>query len=86
MRWAAAPWEVSLTGRFADYRYPRQPVAPGALRVTERTDFQLNFQVERALTKRVKWFLDYDFERSLANQPATGYVVNVVHSGLSVEF
>ena len=86
VRWAAAPWEVSFTGRFADYRYPRQPVAPGALRATERTDFQLNLQIERVLTKRVKWFLDYDFERSLANQPATGYAVNAVHSGFSLEF
>ena len=60
-------------------------MAPGALRATERTDFHLNLQVERALTKRVKWFLDYDFERSLANQPATGYAVNIVHSGFSVD-
>lgn len=86
LRWSAAPWEVSLTGRFADYTYPRQPVAPGDPRVIERTDLNLNLHVQRTLTKRVKWFLDYDFERSLANQPATGYAVNLVHSGLSVEF
>jgi len=86
VRWSAVPWEVSLTGRFADYNYPRQPIALGDPRGIERTDFNLNLHVERALTKRVKWFLDYDFERSLANQPATGYAVNLVHSGLSVEF
>lgn len=85
-RWAAAPWEVSLTGRFADYNYPRQPVTPGDARAIERADLNLNLHIERALAKRVKWFLDYDFERSLANQPATGYAVNLVHSGLNVEF
>lgn len=85
-RWAAAPWEASLTGRFVNYDFPHQPVAPGDPRSLERTDFNLSFHVERRLTKRVKWFLDYDFERSLANQPATGYTVNLVHSGLSVEF
>ncbi|MEQ2010376.1 MAG: hypothetical protein ABMA26_26620 [Limisphaerales bacterium] len=86
IRWAAAPWEVSLSGRFADYNYPRQPVAIGDSRAIVRTDFNLNLHVERALTKRVKWFLDCDWERSQANQPATGYAVNLVHSGLSVEF
>lgn len=86
VRWSAAPWEASLTGRFADYTYPHQPIGPGNPRPIERTDFNLNLHVERALTKRLKWFLDYDFERSLANQPATGYAVNLVHSGLGVEF
>lgn len=86
LRWTAAPWEVSFTGRFANYDFPRQPVAPGDPRSIARTDFNLNLHVERALTKRVKWFLDYDFERSLANQPATGYAVNLVHSGFNVEF
>lgn len=86
VRWTATPWEVSLTARFADYNYPHQPVAPGDSRSIERTDFNLNLHAERSLTKRVKWFLDYDFERSLANQPATGYAVNLVHSGVSLEF
>ena len=86
VRWSAAPWDVSITGRFADYNYPRQPVALGDPRAIKRTDFNLNLHAERSLTKRVKWFLDFDYERSLANQPATGYAVNLIHSGLSVEF
>lgn len=86
LRWAAAPWEVSLTGRFADYKYPHQPVAPGDPRAIERTGFTLTLHAERSLTKRLKWFFDYDFERSLANQPATGYAVNLLNLGLSAEF
>lgn len=86
VRWAAAPWEVSLTGRVADYRYPHQAVAPGDPRGTARADFSLHLHLERALTKRMKWFLDYDFERSLANQPATGYAVNLLNSGVSWDF
>lgn len=86
VRRAAAPWEVSLTGRLADYNYPHQPVAPGDPRSIRRTDLNLNVRVERVLTKRVKGFLEYDFERSLANQATTGYTVNLVHTGLNVEF
>lgn len=86
VRWTAPPWEVSFTGRFADYQYPHQPVAPGSPRAIERMDFSLNLRLERTFTKRLKWFLDYDFERSLANQPATGYAVNFVHSGVSWDF
>ena len=86
LRWAAAPWEVRVTGRFAEYNYPRQPVALGDARPIERADFNLNLHIERTLTQRLKWFLDFDCERSLANQPATGYAVNLLHSGLAVEF
>ncbi len=85
-RWAAAPWEVAVTGRFAASTYPHQPVAAGAARAIDRTDFLLALHVERALGKRVRWFLDHDFERVLSNQPATGYAVNKVHTGFSVEF
>lgn len=86
VRWSAAPWEVSLTGRVADYSYPHQPVAPGNPHAIQRASFNLNLHIERALTRQLKWFLDYDFERLLANQPATGYAVNLVQSGVSVEF
>lgn len=86
VRRADAPWEVRLTGRFADYNYPHQPVALGDPRAIERTELNLSLHLERALTKRLKWFLDYDWERSLANQPMTGYAVNLVHSGLNIEF
>lgn len=86
VRWVAAPWDVGLAGRFAAFRYPFQPVGPADPRALERTTFAFNVHAERALTKRVKWFADFDFERLLANQAATGYLVRVVHSGFAVEF
>lgn len=86
VRWAAAPWEVSVTGRFAAFHYPYQSVGPGDPRALARTTYAFNLHAERALTKRVKWFADYDFERLLSNQAATGYLVGVAHSGFAVEF
>lgn len=86
LRWAAAPWEASVTGRFGNYAYPHQPVSPTDARAIERTDFLLALHLERTLVKRVKWFLDYELERTLSNQPATGYAVNLIHSGVSLEF
>lgn len=86
LRWTAAPWAVSLAGRLAHFHYPRQQVGPGDSRAIERVDFSLNLHAERALAKRVKWFLEFDFDRSLANQPTSGYAVKLFHSGLSIEF
>lgn len=86
VRWVAAPWEVSVTGRFAAFHYPHQPVGLADPRSLERTTYAFNFRAERAMTQRVKWFVDYDFERLLSNQAATGYLVNLLHSGFTVEF
>lgn len=86
VRWMAAPWELSVTGRFATFDYPFQPVGPADPRSLERTSYAFNFRAERAVTKRVKWFVDYDLERLLSNQAATGYLVNLFHSGFIVEF
>lgn len=86
VRWLAAPWEVSLTGRFAAFDYPHQPVGPADPRSLERTTYAFNFRAERVVTKWLKWFVDCDFERLLSNQAATGYLVKVLHSGFTVEF
>jgi hypothetical protein len=43
-------------------------------------------RAERVLTKSLRWFAEWDFERSLANRPATGYGVNLTQSGLILEF
>ncbi len=86
VRWAVAPWEVRVTGRFGQYRFPRQLVAPGDPRPVERSDLSLNLHLERALGKHWKWFLEFDSDRSLPNQPGTGYAANLVHSGVSAEF
>jgi hypothetical protein len=86
LRWNAAPWAVSLAGRLSHFHYPRQAIGPADTRAIERMDFSLNLHTERALSKRVKWILDFDFDRSLANQPANGYSVKLFHSGVSIEF
>jgi len=79
-------WEVRVTGRISDFIYPHQTVGAIDLRQRHRTDVTANLRVERTLNKYLKIYAEYEFEQSLANQIATAYTVNQVHSGVIVEY
>lgn len=85
-RFANAVWDLRLTSRIAHTVFPHQPAIFGQPQPAERTDFGINLRAERVLTKSLRWFAEWDFERSLANRPATGYGVNLTQSGLILEF
>ena len=58
----------------------------GDARRRNKTVVQVNLRAERKLTRRLKWYMDYEYEQSLANVPWDKYVVNSVSSGFNFEY
>lgn len=85
-RFANSQWEIRLTSRVSGTVFPHQPVSPTEPRAARRTDVTLNLRVEKPITQSLRWFADWDLERSMSNRPATGYAVNLTQSGLMLEF
>ena len=85
-RFANSKWEIRLTTRISGTVFPHQPAIPTEPHPARRTDVTLNLRLERPITKSLRWFADWDLERSVSNRPATGYAVNLTQSGLTLEF
>jgi hypothetical protein len=81
-----AVWDLRAELKAAWYEYPVQPVSDTDARKRRKTDLNLVVRGERALTKRLKAFAEYEFGRSDSNRRPDEYGVNIFSGGLELEF
>jgi hypothetical protein len=86
LRYQDNRWELRGYLRLARYDYPVQKVAfvPPALH--ERTELSVGIRGEVLLAKEVKFYLEYEHERSISNLALSQYKVNTVNAGFYWEF
>lgn len=86
IRYRARRWEISAEGRIRSYQYASQTVSATDTAQLRRTEWAAVLQFERALTKRLRLLVDYQFGQALSNDDAEDYTVNTVSASLQWEF
>jgi hypothetical protein len=86
VRFQTATWEITAEARLSHYRYPVQTVSDTDLRKRERSDLTLALRGERQITKHIRLYAQYDYERTDSNSALDEYTVNTVSGGVAVEF
>jgi hypothetical protein len=81
LRFAAKEWEAKVQARVAYYDFSRQAANDAGSELRTKTSIEINLRTERRLSKHLKLFADYSFEKSLSNRPADEYRVNKVAAG-----
>ena len=86
LRFRDDPWEMRGQIRASLYAYPVQPASATTTDKRSRSDVSLLVRAERKLGKQFKLYSEYEYERSLSNQPGTQYAVNIFSFGLNWEY
>ncbi len=86
IRYAGRLGEAVLQARLGYYDYAVQTRAAGDARRRNKTAVIVNCRGEKKLARWLKWYIDFEYEQSLANVSWDNYVVNTASSGFSVEF
>jgi len=84
-RFRAGPWELSVEGRLAHYRFPIQK-GTNEKDDRERGDIGVTVHLEYALGRRTHLFADYDLAQTVSNLEVEEYTAHTVWGGVSVEF
>jgi hypothetical protein len=80
------PWELTTEARFGKTDYDVQSVDISTLDPRRHLDASCSIRAERALTKWLKIFAIYQFERSLSNLKSEEYIANTGSAGVILEF
>jgi hypothetical protein len=86
VRYRAEKWEVRADARLSYYHYDHQRTDGPESPRREKIYLRLGLRGERALTKTLKLFAQYDYERAVSNLDIDEYTVNTVFAGLDWEF
>jgi hypothetical protein len=86
LRYDAKTWQVSLEGRVAHYAYDHERIGDPGTDIRARSYFRISLRGERHLTKALKAFAQYEFERTISNLDIDRYTVNTIYGGLSYEW
>jgi hypothetical protein len=85
LRYQRSGWEVRAEAKLAYYHYDLQRIADLASPIRHKLYLRLGFRAEKALTKSLKLFGQYEFERAASNLSFDQYKVNTVFGGLEWE-
>lgn len=85
LRYVTGKWEFRVQGDFSAYDYAEQLTVAAPYEARKKLTVSGGGRVERSLSRKLKWYTEYSYERSLANQVIDEYVVNTVFSGLDWE-
>ncbi len=83
-RWGGWELEGGVRANHYDYREQWANEAEGEHRW--RSELYCDLVVERRLTRRLRLFAQYDYERTFANRDVEEYAVSTVSGGLRIEF
>lgn len=86
IRYRGGKWELHAEARLGRYEYALQTVSAIDPSLRKRDELMLGFRCERKLTKSLKLFGDYSYERTLSSRTIEEYEVNTVSGGLNWEF
>jgi hypothetical protein len=79
-------WLMKGTGRLSYYQYDNQTLSTTDLALRRKTMLTLGGRGEKQLTKSLRFFGEFENERSISNQAFDEYQVNTVSAGLEWEF
>jgi hypothetical protein len=88
LRYQATSWELKIGGRISYDDFPVQQAdltQPGGPKL-RRTLLEATARVERKLSKALRCFAQYTYERTLSNSAMDEYAANTVTGGVSWEF
>jgi hypothetical protein len=86
MRYRAKTWEVRSEARIAYYHWDSQRIAEPESPIRHKTYVRMNFRGEKNLTRSLKLFAEYEYERAISNLDIDQYTVNTISAGLNWEF
>jgi hypothetical protein len=84
-RFRRRPWELSVEGRLAHYRFPVQKGTDGR-EDRNRADVGLTARIEYELNRRIRLFTEYELAQTVSNLELDEYTANTVFAGVGVEF
>lgn len=77
-----ARWDLDGDLELNRFDYPVQIAEPGGAEKWNLADVTFDFKARRQLTKWLKIFVEYEFERSFSNRQAEDYQADTVSAGL----
>ena len=86
LRYVTKEWEAKVQGRISYYDFSSQAASDSDPDPRAKTVVGVSLRGERRLSKYLKLFADYSFERSLSNRAADEYRVNRVAGGVDYGF
>ena len=86
IRFRTRTWDIAAEVKLAFYDYAKQRVSLTDRSVRERTEVGFNLRCEKELTRWLRLFAEYDYERIFSNRTIDEYSVNVASAGLMWEF
>jgi len=86
LRYRAERWEAKARARVSHYDYLAQPVSADDPSRRERTLIALMLLCERTLSRRLKVFANYTWEKSISNLSFDNYHSSLVTGGFAVTF
>ncbi|MBU6400511.1 MAG: hypothetical protein KGS61_09350 [Verrucomicrobia bacterium] len=86
LRYQARPWQFEARAAVSRYEFDRQTVSLADLSTRHRTDATFSVRGERRLTRALRAFAEYAYERSVSNLAFDQYHVNQILGGLDWEF
>jgi hypothetical protein len=86
LRYEARSWAVRAEARVSYYQYDRQTIADPESPVRHKSFLRVGLHGEKALTKSMKVFAEYELERAISNLSTDTYTANTFSAGLNWEF
>ena|GEM_PF-961520 len=86
LRFHQGRWDLRGQLKWTRYDYRLKKAGPATDALLERALLALEFKAEFEVAKGLKLFAEYQFERSLSNDPLNRYRVNTFGTGLNWEF
>lgn len=86
LSYVKSDWEASVEGKFLLYDYSHQPIPTGEEGERERTEYLLNFRIEKTFWESLTVFVESEHEWSLSNIVLDEYQVNTYSAGIDWEF
>ena len=86
LRYRVERWEAKARVRLSYYDYLTQPVSVDDPSRRERTLIALMLLAERTLSRRLKVFANYTWEKSVSNLSFDNYQASLVTGGFAVTF
>jgi hypothetical protein len=86
VRFRAGPWQLSGEAKIERYGYLLQSVSDSDPSKKYLLGLGFELRGERKLSKSVKVYADYEYDRLTSNQTGNDYAVNTVSAGVEWEF
>jgi hypothetical protein len=86
LRYQTKKWDFRAETRLSYYAYDRQQIGDPTSPVRQKTYFRVNLRAERAISKSLRFFIQYEHEQAISNLDLDQYDVNTYSAGLDWEF